>query len=393
MGEQAAAESVLGGAIVEWLAEQALLDTEPAGLFDELCQRLRGVGMPILRGQVAFRVLHPLYDAAVLNWNAERGVVADFFRPEESGTEQFIRGPLGHALTHRLPVLRRRLTGDTALLDFAILEEFRAAGGTDYVVFLIGFDAAKTNGIICSWLGDRGSGFTDGEIAQLQRVTRELGIALKSRFERSVAQNVAHAYLGERAGQAVLNGSIRRGDGEKIRAALWFSDLRRSTEFAEQLSAEAFLRLLGRYFEMTAAAVLDHGGEVVSLIGDAVLAVFRVEGPPEEACGRALAAALDSRRRLEVSPQQEGLVLDFGIALHLGEVIYGNVGVPERLQFTLVGSAVNEVVRVQDLTKTLGSPLVATAAFADAAPGPWRPVGDHILRGFEKPVPILAMSS
>jgi adenylate cyclase len=143
---------------------------------------------------------------------------------------------------------------------------------------------------------------------------------------------------------------------------------------------------------MTASAVLDHGGEVVSLVGDAVLGLFRVEGAPQEACGRALAAALDSRRRLAASPSVDGLVLDFGIALHLGEVIYGNVGVPERLQFTLVGSAVNEVVRVQDLTKTLGCPLVATAAFAGAAPGAWRPVGDHILRGFEKPVPIVGMS-
>jgi adenylate cyclase len=389
----AAATTVLSNAIVEWLAEQALLDTEPAQLFGDLCNRLRGVGMPILRGQVAFRVLHPLYDAGVLTWNAGKGVGVDFFRPEESGQEEFLRSPIGHTLTHRLPVLRRRLTGETALLDFSVLEEFRALGGTDYVVFLVGFDTTKANGIICSWLGDRATGYTDSEIAQLQRITRELGIALKSKFERSVAQNVAHAYLGRRAGEAVLNGSIRRGDGEKIGAALWFSDLRRSTEFADHLSAEAFLRLLGQYFEMTAAAVLDHGGEVVSLVGDAVLGLFRVDGAPEEACGRALAAAIESRRRLSTSSPVDGLALDFGIALHLGEVIYGNVGVPERLQFTLVGSPVNEVVRVQDLTKTLGYPLVATASFASAAPGAWRPVGDHILRGFEKPTPILAMSA
>ena len=115
---------------------------------------------------------------------------------------------MGHVLTHRLPVLRRRLTGETALLDFAVLEEFRALGGTDYLVFLIGFDSAGQNGVLCSWLGDRATGFTDDEIAQLQRVTRELAIALKSKIERSVAQNVAHAYLGKRAGQAVLNGLI-----------------------------------------------------------------------------------------------------------------------------------------------------------------------------------------
>jgi adenylate cyclase len=393
MDPQETASTVLGSAIIEWLADEALLESEPAVLYGELCQRLRGVGMPILRGQLAFRVLHPLYDASTLDWTAETGVVVGLFSPENSGNERFLRSPMGHTLAHRLPVLRRRLTGATALLDFELLEELRAAGGTDFVVFLLGFDRGGQSGILCSWLGDRGDGFNDDELALLQRIVRQLGIAMKSKMQRSVAQNVAHAYLGKRAGQAVLNGLIRRGDGEKITAALWYSDLRHSTELADRLSAEDFLQLLGRYFEMTAAAVLDHGGEVVSLIGDAVLGLFRVEGSTEEACGRALAAAHEARRRLGASPPAAtNLMLDFGISLHLGQVIYGNVGVAERLQFTVVGAAVNEVVRVQDLTKSLGCPLLATAAFADVVAGHWRPLGEHVLRGFETPVPILTMA-
>jgi adenylate cyclase len=392
MESQWTASTVLGNAVIEWLAEQALHETEPATLYGELCQRLRSVGIPVLRGQVAFRILHPLYDAGAVNWHAERGVVVDLFSPEDSGQERFLRSPMGHILTHRLPVLRRRLTGETALLDFEVLQEFRAIGGTDYLVFLVGFDSAARNGVICSWLSDGVAGFSDGEIAQLQRVTRELGIALRSRIERSVAQNIAQAYLGKRAGQAVLNGLIRRGDGEKVEAALWYSDLRRSTELADRLSAEAFLDLLGRYFEMTAATVLHHGGEVVSLIGDAVLGLFRVEGSAQEACGRALAAAQEARRLLGLSQLKAAdSALDFGISLHLGQVIYGNVGVPERLQFTLVGSAVNELVRVQDLTKPLGCPLLATASFADAAGGSWLPLGEHLLRGFETPIAVLTM--
>lgn len=385
--------TVLGSGIVEWLADEALRDTEPANLYGELCQRLRGVGIPILRGHVAFRVLHPLYNASAMDWTAEKGVVVEHFRPEQGGRDDFLRSPLGHAMIHRLPVLRRRLTGETALMDFGVLEEFRALGGTDYVLFAIGFDPAGDNGVLCSWLGDRVAGFTDQEIVQLQRVTRELSIAMKSRIERNVAQNIAHAYLGKHAGQAVLNGLIRRGDGEKITAALWYSDLRCSTELADRLSAEAFLQLLGRYFEMTAASVLDHGGEVVSLIGDAVLGLFRFEGAPGEACGRALAAASEARRRLNTSqPVANNVAFDFGISLHLGQVIYGNVGVPERLQFTLVGSAVNEVVRVQDLTKSLGHPLLATGPFARAAAGVWQPLGEHRLRGLETPMPILTVT-
>jgi adenylate cyclase len=391
MDNQATASAALGNSIIEWLAHEALLESEPPALYGELCRRLRAVGLPMLRGQVGFRILHPLYDASTVNWTAETGIVIENFSPEDGAQERFLQSPVGHTLTHRLPVLRRRLTGETALLDFEVLKEFLAQGGTDYLVFLIAFDQVGRNGIICSWLGDRPEGFTDDEIALLQRVTRQLAIAMKSKIERSVAQNVARVYLGERAGQAVLNGLIRRGDGEKITAALWYSDLRRSTELAGRLSTEDFLNLLGRYFEMTAASVLDHGGEVVSLIGDAVLGLFRVEGSAEEACGRALAAAREARRRLGASPEMDP-VLNFGIALHLGEVIYGNVGIPERLQFTVVGAAVNEVVRVQDLTKQLGHPLLATASFAEAVAGPWRPCGEHLLRGIATPMQILTVA-
>jgi adenylate cyclase len=393
MDTEETGQTVLGGTISEWLTEQALHNSDPATLYGDLCLRLRGIGMPILRGQVAFPILHPLYDASTISWRADTGPVVAHFRPDVDGEARFRRTPIGHALANRLPVLRRRLTGETALLDLDDLEEFRALGGTDYILFRVGFDPAVRSGVLASWLADRPAGFTDGEIMELRRLTREFGISMKSRIERSVAHNVAHAYLGKRAADAVLSGSIRRGDGEKITAALWYSDLRQSTTLADRLSADDFLKLLGGYFEMTAAAVLDGGGEVVSLIGDAVLGLFRVEESPGEACRRALAAAHEARRRLAATARAPtNLPLDFGIALHLGQVIHGNVGVPERLQFTVVGSAVNEVVRVQDLTKQLGCPLLATAPFAAAAPGPWRPVGEHVLRGLETPMPILAMA-
>ena len=140
MEEKPAATAVLGNAIVEWLADEALQNSEPANLYGELCHRLRGVGIPILRGQVAFRILHPLYDASTLNWYTQRGVVVEHLRPEQSSDDQFVNSPLGHIVAHRLPVLRRRLTGDTALLDFPVLEELRPLGGTDYIAFLVGFE-------------------------------------------------------------------------------------------------------------------------------------------------------------------------------------------------------------------------------------------------------------
>jgi adenylate cyclase len=228
----------------------------------------------------------------------------------------------------------------------------------------------------------------------MQSITRSLAIAMNAKIERTIARNVAIAYLGPEAGNAVLKGSIRRGDGEKIGVALWYSDLRQSTRLYNSLPAEEFLNVINRYFEMTAGAVVDGGGEVVQFVGDAVLGYFRVDGDPAVACTKALDAAEEARRRaLSFVPGPGELPLDFGISLHLGQVIYGNVGVPERLQFTVVGAAVNEVVRVQDLTKQLGCPVLATAAFAAAAAGPWRPLGEHRLRGRETPMQILTIAS
>jgi adenylate cyclase len=239
-------------------------------------------------------------------------------------------------------------------------------------------------GVVCSWLTECPSGFTEGEIAVLQRLTRHFAAALKARIERRIAQNVAAAYLGERAGRAVLSDAIHCGDGEKFQAALWYSDLRRSATIAHDQQPEAFLAVLNRYFEMTAAAIRDHHGEVVSFIGDAVLGFFRVEGAASDACAHAMEAAEEAQRRLAVIlSQPEHECLEFGIGLHLGDVIYGNVGIPERLQFTLIGSAVNEVARVEGMTKMLGTPLLASAAFAHELPRGWRSVGEHHLRGID----------
>jgi adenylate cyclase len=380
---------LLADGIAGWLADQALGDSDSSELFEGLCRRVRAAGIPIMRGYVAFRLLHPLHSSSGLSWTAS-GVAVEMYPVGAGRSEQWLRSPLHHAISHDLPVLRRRLTGPEALLDFDVLKDLLEFGGHDYLLLTIAFD--RDRGIECSWLCERPLGFTDGEIAMLQRLTHHLAAALKARIERRIAQNVAAAYLGERAGRAVLSGAIHRGDGEKIRAALWYSDLRQSSTIADDQSAEAFLAVLNRYFEMTAAAIQDNHGEVVSFIGDAVLGFFRADGAASDACLRALAAAEEAHRRLagfEHKPDQKRL--DFGIGLHLGDVIYGNVGIPDRLQFTLVGSPVNEVARVEDMTKTLGVPLIATAPFARELPREWQSLGEHRLRGIGKPTELFTL--
>jgi adenylate cyclase len=378
---------VLADDIAGWLAEEALGSSQPSALFEALCLRLRATGIPVLRGHVTFNVLHPLYSAGALVWTAE-GVDIRLLGRDGQGSEEYLKSPIRHVIEHGLPLLRRRLTGRTALLDFPILTELRDRGGSDYLMIRVPFEGRANDGpgnrrgIIGSWVCDRPSGYTDGEIRLLQRITNRLAVALKGRLERSIADNVASAYLGRAAGEAVLNGGIHRGDGEKIQAALWYSDLRHSSTLADHDTAEGFLSVLNRYFEMTAGAIRDNGGEVVSFIGDAVLGFFRVDFEASEACARALEAADEAGRRLVAYvPEAGGARIEFGIGLHLGHVIYGNVGVPDRLQFTLVGAAVNEVARLEDLTKSLGYSLVASAAFAHEVARDWRSLGEHVLRG------------
>jgi adenylate cyclase len=384
---------VLADAIATWLAAQALTETEAPALFEQLCQRLFASGMPIMRANVSYNVLHPLYAASALSWTAAGVEVEHFAHTGSIGaSEAFLRSPFNYLLSNNLPLLRRRLSGPEALVDFPVLEELRQRGGHDYLLLRVSFGAAEgLRGIVCSWLCQRKTGFTDTEIAVLQRLTSRLAGALKARLERGIAHSLANTYLGSRAGDSVLSGAIHRGDGEKIEAALWYSDLRRSSTIADEQPVEVFLNLLNKYFEMTAGCIRAHGGEIVAFIGDAVLGFFRTEPDAEDACARAAAAALASRAKLAAFTPDPGLgEVDFGIGLHFGQVIYGNVGIADRLAFTLIGGAVNEVARLEDLSKALSHPIIASAAFTRNLPAPWQPLGQHHLRGIGQDVEVFA---
>jgi adenylate cyclase len=211
-----------------------------------------------------------------------------------------------------------------------------------------------------------------------------------------IAKSVVATYLGPDAGLRVLDGQIRRGDGETVRAAIWYSDLRNSTPMADRLPPEAFIQALNDYFECAGGAVLRHDGQILNFIGDAVLAIFPIgKGVgARRACRRALAAGKDAqgalvsanRRRAELGQD----VLSFGLALHLGDVLLGNIGVPERISFSVIGSTVNEVARLEALTKKLKRPVVASGSFAAQAPGAWDDLGAHRLRGVKAPLQVFA---
>ncbi|MFT5509594.1 MAG: adenylate cyclase [Hyphomicrobiaceae bacterium] len=400
-------DSFVGSPLVdsaaEWLMSKALGDGEIREIFAGCCRRMVAAGIPIARSFLYYRTLHPLHASVFLIW--ERGEsdvqVHELLHEGAFSSEEWLRSPMNYMLQNGVPYLRRRLVGSSAVVDFETLEFLQRKGATDYLGYVIPFSEDEepgptTDGIFGSWTTDRKSGFTRRDIQDLTRVQKRLAVACKVQIRREITHNVLTAYLGDEAGRKVLDGQIKRGDGRQVNAVIWYCDLRRSTEMAEALENDAYLDLLNRYFECTAGSVLASGGEVLSFIGDAVLAIYPIdaEGADAHSAAQAALEAANAARvelkALNASRPGEAPV-NFGLGLHVGRVMHGNIGVPQRVDFTVIGPAANEVARLEELTKTLGPDVLVSAAFADLLPDvAWEDLGAHDLRGAVRPLAVLA---
>ncbi len=385
--------------VASWLMSQSLedrrLEETVLGCFD----RLYAAGIPLFRSFVAFRTLHPLYRARTIVWRrgAEALEVENFSREESEG-EAFMRSPHYLMLSKNIANMRRHLTGEHALVDFEILEDLKQQGATDYLAFLVPFDDQGLRGLLGSWTTDRPGGFSNLEVRELQRIAKRLGVVCKGMIESQVTRNIVNAYFGGNAGKRILGGSIGRGDAERLTGAIWYADLRNSTVLADRLPPEVYLETLDAYFECTAGAVMEEGGEVLLMIGDAVLAVFTTDGGEQQgamACAAAARAADNALSRIDAvnreRSKQGAEQLKFGVGLHYGSFMFGNIGTPERLEFTAVGSAINEAARLETLSKELKLPVVASEAFASQVPEDWQDHGLHSLRGVTHELRVFAL--
>ena len=381
----------------DWLDEQALTETNIVALFEGLCARLYAIGVPIARANLMWSTLHPLFLAESVMWKRGAGAVPGQFIHQDERTDAWMRSPMHHLLEVNVRAMRRRLTGPERLLDFEILKELAEQGYTDYLI--LGTDLFtraihrddQRRGMFVTWATDRPDGFSESELRSLQRIQRRLAVACKMMIQAQISRNISDAYLGHLTGERVLNGLIRLGDGEETRALVWYSDLRSSTRLAETMPSAEFLKLLNVYFECAARPVIEAGGEVLAFVGDAVLAIFPFadeDGLPDLA-KRAVAAlrkSLEMGDAVNAERVQEGLdPICFGVGLNVGSVMYGNIGVPERLAFSAVGPTVIEVARIEKLTKRLGARGLATPEIASFEPHLWRSLGSHPLEGVGKP--------
>ena len=373
-------------ALIGWL--DAAKPAMPDAFIAESCQQMLANGIPIARFAVFARTLHPNVAGRGFFWRAEKpaeveGTVAEH---DWMGSEAHLASPI-HAITTSGQELRRHLADPACAMDFPILAELRGEGMTDY--YATPLPTITGEKLLASFTTRQPGGFSEAELAALRRTRAPFGRIAEILSLRRKAQNILDVYLGAQTGEKVLAGHIKRGDGEEIRAVIWFCDLRESTPLAESMNREAFLKLLNEYFECVLGPVQERKGEILRFIGDAALAIFPIGNDPAAvACARALDAASEALARMKKLNAARETPLRFGIGLHLGLVLYGNIGTPTRLEFTVIGAAANEAARIEGLCKTLKVDVAVSDSVARHLPGRLRSIGRHQLRGVGLPVEI-----
>lgn len=390
----------------KWLLEGAGRYTSTREVVRDLANLLQARGYPLLRVTCFIRTLHPQSTGSSVIWTRERPDprAIRVLRGMED-TEAFRSSPLP-VIFSGASAIRRRLDLPEERMDFPVLQDLKDAGATDYVAMPLVFSDGQANFV--TWATDRPGGFTTEELTCLYSLLPVLALRVEVIERRQVTSKLLEVYLGRETGNRVLAGEILRGKVASIRAAVWYSDLKDFTSLSDSLERDELIQHLDAYFEVAVQAVEERGGEVLKFLGDGMLAIFPVSSNDEasseeaesrgdrEASKRALAAARDTVQVLRASNTRrlkKGLTpIEFGIALHLGEVSYGNIGGPERLDFTVIGPAVNLASRLEGLTRTLGVKVVASEAFRAVIEEPLTDLGAHSVKGLKQKVPVFAPS-
>ena len=383
--------------VSDWVVSSALTNITLEKLVDGTCERLAAAGVPITRVNFTFSVLHPLYDAHGYHWRRNEGTTIDHYKYINGENSRYLESPYYHLVSHDLQHMRRRLEDETCT-DFPILKELYDEGITDYLAFSRNFEDEPGKGIFGSWATARAGGFSESDIAALLRIQKRLAVTAKVAVLKNLAQNAITTYLGKDAGNRVMEGQIRRGDGETIRAAIVMGDIRGSTEMAENLGRQNYIDALNVFFDNVASAFSDAGGEILSFVGDGFLAIFPCNSNTKQERTRACQAAnqaahvatLQMRAANAERVANGDREIRYGLGLHIGNVMFGNVGLVDRLTFSAFGSAVNEAARLEALTKKFDSHIIASAEFRARCDGKWQSYGEHKLRGFGHAAEIFA---
>jgi adenylate cyclase len=381
--------------VAGWLMHGARSAARAEDVMAELCERLLACGIPLWRAAVFVRTLHPHVTGRRFLWRAGGGVAVGELPFEELETTKYRDSPVVRVYATAAP-LRRRLRSESDAAEFEVLRELHGEGATDYLASPLSFIDGSIH--VATWATQDPRGFSDEHIAGIEAIVAPLARIAEIRALRRTAGNLLSTYVGTHAGERILAGQIRRGHTELLHAAIWLSDMRGFTALADRVRLDALIALLNRYFDCQVPAILGHGGEVLKFMGDGLLAIFPVEGERDTAkvCAAALAAGREVRQSvaaLSDSIQSDGSDAPrFGLALHVGDVLYGNIGGGDRLDFTCIGPAVNLAARLEKLAGRLGRAILASAEFARHCPTSLAPVGTFALPGSPAEQPVFGLA-
>ena len=381
--------------VVRWLTNDTRDERFIDNVFAELCVRLQRAGIPVKRATLNLLIYHPQWLGARILWaDGMREAELSRFDYDVRERSEFIGSPAKEILEGATEV-REKLERDPLLgRKHAIFDEMRAKGLTDYVAWPLYHTLGRRH--MLTFATDRPGGFEDAHIASLLKLLPALALVSEIRMKNRLARTLLETYVGTHAGELILAGATRRGSGTTVRAAIMICDLRDFTRISDNWPRDDVIDLLNGYFDAMSEPIARHGGEILKFIGDGLLAIFPLSEP--SACQNLLRAVAEARQAMIALNEQHREAghppLNYGIGVHVGDVMYGNIGSRTRLDFTVIGPAVNMASRLEALTKQLGRTVLLSRAFADLVAGDFdlERIGDYPVRGFSDPIELFAFN-
>lgn len=379
--------------VVDWLTNGTRDERFIDDIFAQMCIRLQQAGIPLRRATLHVQINHPQWLGARMIWSdGMRG--AEIARVDYDVRErsEYIGSP-ANEIHDGAAEVRERLEQESSLgRKHALYEEMRTLGLTDYVAWPLYHTLGKRH--IVTFATDRPGGFDPAHVAALKEVLPVLALVSEIRIKNRLARTLLETYVGSHAGELILAGATRRGTGTTVRAAIMICDLRDFTKISDNWPRDDVIDLLNDYFDAMSEPIARHGGEILKFIGDGLLAIFPLQAP--NACANLLHAVTEARQAMAALNERNSATsrapLNYGIGVHVGDVMYGNIGSASRLDFTVIGPAVNMASRLEALTKQLGRTVLLSRDFAELVERNFEleHVGKHEVRGFSEPIELFA---
>jgi adenylate cyclase len=379
--------------VLHWLTIDARDQRFIDNIFAEMCVRLQQAGIPVKRASLHVLIQHPQWLGARMMWNdGMREATIERVDFDVRGRPEYIGSP-ANEIHEGATEVREDLTRDPSeRRKHAVYDEMRAKGLTDYVAWPLYHTLGKRH--IVTFATDRAGGFTEAHIAGLLRLLPILALVSEIRIKNRLARTLLETYVGPHAGELILAGATRRGSGSTVHAAIMICDLRGFTAISDNWPRDDVIELLNGYFDAMSEPIARHGGEILKFMGDGLLAIFPLSQPG--ACANLLRAVTEARQAMTALNEEHRESwrepLNYGVGVHVGDVMYGNIGSLSRLDFTVIGPAVNMASRLETLTKQLGRKVLLSRAFADLVQGDFdlERLGEYPVRGFSDPIELFA---